>query len=71
LAREAEEFVGKEPWAGAGRRAVVRAQRIKRGIDETYEDKKYEGLPRLAARGIAEWLARADPKAAGTGNLRR
>lgn len=62
LMEEVERFVAKENWAGANRRAVVRAQRLAEKIEETYDKERYQGLPRLAARTSREWLARATPQ---------
>lgn len=59
LAEEADAFVGREHWAGAKRVAVARAKRLARDIEGTYDGERYEGLPRLAARTILEWLALA------------
>ncbi|KAK3305708.1 uncharacterized protein B0T15DRAFT_206699 [Chaetomium strumarium] len=59
LAAEADAFVQKEPWANANRRIIVRAQRLARAIEETYDGEKYKGLPRLATKSIQEWLAHA------------
>jgi tetratricopeptide (TPR) repeat protein len=59
LAAEADAFVQREPWANANRRVIVRAQRLARAIEETYDGEKYKGLPRLATKRIQEWLAQA------------
>ncbi|XXH02260.1 hypothetical protein Hte_008629 [Hypoxylon texense] len=59
LADEADAFVGREPWARAKRLAVVKAKRIARDIEGTYDAERYKGLPRLAARTIQEWLGLA------------
>lgn len=61
LVEEAERFVEKEPARGASRRAVVRAQRLAALIEDTYDAKRYEGLPRLGSKRIQEWLAEAKP----------
>ncbi|KAK4242837.1 hypothetical protein C8A03DRAFT_39789 [Achaetomium macrosporum] len=62
LAEEADAFVQSQPWANANRRVIVRAQRLARAIDETYDGEKYKGLPRLATKRIQEWLAHAAPR---------
>lgn len=36
--------------------AVSKAKRLVKSIDETYDEKKYRGLPRLAKKGIEQWL---------------
>ncbi|KAH8719152.1 hypothetical protein GQ44DRAFT_712610 [Phaeosphaeriaceae sp. PMI808] len=61
LRGEADAFVHREPWAGAKRLTIVKAQRLIRLIDETY-DGKYEGLPKTAGRNVQEWLAKASPR---------
>ncbi|KAH8883496.1 tetratricopeptide [Thozetella sp. PMI_491] len=62
LAAEADTFVGREPWANARRLVVIKAQRLARSIDETYDAKRYKDMPRLATQRIQEWLAKADPR---------
>ncbi|KAI1778851.1 SET domain-containing protein [Hypoxylon cercidicola] len=59
LAGEADLFVANEHWGGAKRLTVVKARRIARDIEGTYDGEKYKGLPRLAARTIQQWLALA------------
>jgi tetratricopeptide (TPR) repeat protein len=63
LMKEAEAFVEKEHWAGAKRLVLRRAQRLAKGIEETYEKERYEGLPKRGLEGIASWLERAKPRA--------
>lgn len=62
LAGEADDFVAKESVSGAKRLVVARGQRLAKAIEETYDQKKYEGLPKVAANRIREWLAHAAPK---------
>ncbi|RKU47094.1 hypothetical protein DL546_001752 [Coniochaeta pulveracea] len=63
LADEADAFVAREPWTNAKRLTIVKAQRLARSIDDTYDGKRYKsGLPRLATRRIQEWLANATPR---------
>ncbi|KAK3942908.1 hypothetical protein QBC46DRAFT_379061 [Diplogelasinospora grovesii] len=63
LATEADEFVEREHWSGAKRITIVKAQRLAKAIEETYDAKRYkEGVPRLATRTIQEWLAKASPR---------
>jgi hypothetical protein len=54
--------VAREPWAGAKRLTIVKAQKIARGIEETYDKKRYEGLPKMAGRIIEEWIKKASPR---------
>ncbi|KAI5865336.1 hypothetical protein GGS23DRAFT_558758 [Durotheca rogersii] len=62
LAAEAEAFVAAEPWAGARRLTIVKAQRLARAIENTYDAERYAGVPRPAAQRIQDWLARATPR---------
>jgi hypothetical protein len=59
LAKEAMEFL-KSVSSGTNKRlAVVKAKRLVAAIDETYDKKKYRGLPRLANHGLQQWLVKA------------
>lgn len=62
LAGQADDFVAREPVAGAKRLVIAKGQRLAKAIEETYDQKKYEGLPKVAANRIREWLAHAAPK---------
>jgi len=62
LASEADAFVGREHRANAKRLAIAKAQRLARAIDDTYDGKRYMGVPRVATRRIREWLAKASPR---------
>jgi tetratricopeptide (TPR) repeat protein len=62
LRGEADAFVAREPWAGAKRLTIIKAQRIARGIEETYDKQRYEGLPKMAGKIIGEWIAKASPR---------
>jgi tetratricopeptide (TPR) repeat protein len=59
LLGEADAFIDKTPWAGAKRMVVRKAQGILKRLDETYDESRWEGLPRRHADGIREWLVRA------------
>ncbi|GKT89204.1 TPR domain-containing protein (tetratricopeptide) [Colletotrichum tofieldiae] len=61
LANDADDFVNTTHWTNAKRIAIAQARRLAREIDATYEEKKYEGVPRLASERIREWLAKATP----------
>ncbi|KAF2655824.1 SET domain-containing protein [Lophiostoma macrostomum CBS 122681] len=63
LVKEAESFVEKEHRAGAKRLVLRRAQRLAKGIEETYEKDRYDGLPKRGLEGITSWLERAKPRA--------
>ncbi|KAK4040436.1 hypothetical protein C8A01DRAFT_46245 [Parachaetomium inaequale] len=59
LANEAAEFL-KSASSGTSKRLVImKAKRLLAAIDETYDEKKYRGLPRLASHGIQQWLVKA------------
>jgi tetratricopeptide (TPR) repeat protein len=62
LRGEADAFVAREHWAGAKRLTIVKAQRIAKGIEDTYDKGRYDGLPKMAGRSIQEWLGRASPR---------
>ncbi|KAF2865620.1 hypothetical protein BDV95DRAFT_599596 [Massariosphaeria phaeospora] len=62
LASEADAFVETEHWANAKRLTIMRAQRLKRAIDGTYDAERFESVPRLAAQAIEGWLAKASPR---------
>ncbi|KAK2049104.1 tetratricopeptide [Colletotrichum somersetense] len=61
LANDADDFVNTTHWTNAKRILISKAQRLAREIDDTYDDKKYQNLPRLASERIREWLAKATP----------
>ena len=56
LIEEADAFVQTQ---GGKSLAVAKAKRLVKKIEETYDEKRYKGLPRLATRGLQEWLAQA------------
>lgn len=62
LAGEADAFVAKEPCGNAKRLTVAKAQRLAKAIEETYDEKRFKGLPRVGANRIREWLAQAAPR---------
>lgn len=62
LASEVDAFVEREHWANAKRLTIVKAQRLVRAIDDTYDGERYNGVPRVATRRIQEWLALARPR---------
>ena len=62
LAEEANSFVEREHWANAKRLTIVKANRLARAIDETYDDERYKDVPRVAGRLIQEWLIKASPR---------
>ena len=62
LRGEADAFVEKEHWAGAKRVAIAKAQRLAKGIDESYDEERFKGLPKLAGRSVFDWLDKAVPR---------
>lgn len=62
LVKEAEEFVQRENWNGAKRLTIVKAQRLARAIEETYDEARYKGLPRMGGRRVGEWIKNATPR---------
>jgi tetratricopeptide (TPR) repeat protein len=59
LEGEASVLVEREEARGAKRLVVLKARRIKRGIEDTYDDERYNGLPRMALMRIQKWLDEA------------
>ncbi|KAF2032819.1 SET domain-containing protein [Setomelanomma holmii] len=59
LRGEADTFVAREHWANAKRLTIVKAQRISKGIEETYNADRYKYLPKMAGSSIQEWLGKA------------
>ncbi|KAH9908013.1 tetratricopeptide [Xylariomycetidae sp. FL2044] len=59
LESQVAEFMGNCDAAGAKRLQKRKAQGLARSLNETYDDKKYDGLPRLALGGIQRWLSEA------------
>ena len=59
LASKADWFVERESWVNAKKLTIAKAQRLARDLDDTYDDKRYKGVSRLATQRIREWLTRA------------
>ncbi|KAK4119744.1 hypothetical protein N657DRAFT_649890 [Parathielavia appendiculata] len=57
LTKEADDFIKTVPRT-AQRLAILKARRLAKAIDETYEAERFKGLPHLASRGIRQWLAK-------------
>ncbi|KAL2179554.1 uncharacterized protein P884DRAFT_219432 [Thermothelomyces heterothallicus CBS 202.75] len=60
LAKEADEFLKTVGTLASKRLAIAKARRLVAAIDETYDDKKYRDLPRLANRLLQQWLSAAN-----------
>jgi tetratricopeptide (TPR) repeat protein len=59
LEKDADLFIERTKPAGAGIISVNRAKRLRRSIEETYNEKRYKNLPRRALVGIEQWLQTA------------
>ncbi|KAH7406679.1 hypothetical protein DE146DRAFT_399757 [Phaeosphaeria sp. MPI-PUGE-AT-0046c] len=59
LRGEADALMERESWAGAKRLSIIKAQKIKKGLEETYKDEKWGNLPKRAMDGVEEWLRKA------------
>ena len=60
LAVEADAFVEREEHSGNVKRlSILKAQRLAKSIDETYDDARYKDLPRTALVPIQLWLDQA------------
>ncbi|KAJ6785266.1 hypothetical protein PWT90_07700 [Aphanocladium album] len=56
LINEADEFAQNNNPNGARIIALTKARRLKKALEDTYDAKRYKGLPRLATRMIDQWL---------------
>ncbi|KAK3291039.1 uncharacterized protein B0H64DRAFT_331376 [Chaetomium fimeti] len=57
LTKEADLFLKSAGSSANKKMATTRARRLVKALDETYDEKKYRGLPRLAKRGVEQWLS--------------
>jgi tetratricopeptide (TPR) repeat protein len=62
LMGEADAFIDKTPWAGAKRVVLRKAANILKSLDATYDEGRWEGLPRRHTEGIKAWLVKASPR---------
>lgn len=62
LEGEAEALVEGEVPGRARRMVVLKAKRLEKSIGETYDGKRYKGLPRMALLRIEKWLAEANAR---------
>jgi tetratricopeptide (TPR) repeat protein len=62
LVGEADAFVDKTPWAGAKRLQLRKAKGLEKAIGETYDEGRWEDLPKRHAEGVRAWLAKASPR---------
>ncbi|VUC37537.1 unnamed protein product [Clonostachys rosea] len=59
LENDAKIFIENTKATGAGIIAVNRAKRLRRSIEETFNEKRYKNLPRRALLGIEQWIQAA------------
>ncbi|KAH8886380.1 TPR domain-containing protein [Thozetella sp. PMI_491] len=59
LHEEAAAFIQKESAPRARKLVVARAKRLHQSINDTYNEDRYQGLPRRALLGIEQWLQAA------------
>lgn len=45
---KATDFIGQEKAVGAGKVLINKAKRLRKSIDETYDEKRCKGLPQQA-----------------------
>lgn len=57
LEKEANEFVQSNNPSGARIIATTKAKRMKKALEDTYDEKRFKDLPKLATRVIDHWLA--------------
>ena len=56
LENEIKAFVGRYEAVGARKITIVKARRLLKSINDTYDNKIYKEMPRLALLGIQKWL---------------
>ncbi|RDL33978.1 SET-containing protein [Venustampulla echinocandica] len=59
LENEANALVGRDIAVRAKRLSIIKARRLARSINDTYDDERYKDLPRMALLRIQKWLAEA------------
>ncbi|OAA60161.1 TPR domain protein [Cordyceps fumosorosea ARSEF 2679] len=57
LIKEANEFAQGNNPNGAKIVAVTKAKRLRKALEDTYDEKRFKDLPRLATKVIDHWLA--------------
>ncbi|USW58215.1 Putative SET domain, tetratricopeptide-like helical domain superfamily [Septoria linicola] len=63
LAGEAAAFMERENSPKTAKRlSVAKAEKIAKSLNETYDEKRYEGLPRTMLGPLVEWLEQAKGK---------
>jgi hypothetical protein len=59
LESEANALVERDEAVRAKRLSILKVHRLARSINDTYDDERYNGLPRMALLRIQKWLAEA------------
>jgi hypothetical protein len=59
LESEANALVEREEAVTAKRLSIVKARRLVKSINDTYDDERYNGLPRMALLRVQKWLTEA------------
>jgi hypothetical protein len=59
LENEANALVERDDAVRAKRVCILRARRLVKSISDTYDDKRYNGLPRMALLRLQKWLVEA------------
>jgi tetratricopeptide (TPR) repeat protein len=59
LESEVNALVERDEAVGAKRLSIIKARRLVRSINDTYDDERYHGLPRMALLRIEKWLTEA------------
>lgn len=57
LEREADALI--EKGEGSSRLAVVKARRLVREIEGTFDEERYKGLPKMAVARVQKWISEA------------
>jgi hypothetical protein len=59
LQNEANALIQGENPSQASRLTINRAKRLQQALKDTYNEKRYKGLPRRAPNGLEQWLKTA------------
>jgi tetratricopeptide (TPR) repeat protein len=59
LQNEANAFIQGENPSQASKLTINRAKRLQQALKDTYNEKRYKGLPRRAPNGLEQWLKTA------------
>jgi hypothetical protein len=59
LENEASALIEREEAVMAKRLSIVKARRLVKAINDTYDNERYNGLPRMALSRVQKWLTEA------------